>query len=119
MMRSMGADEGHARAVMDAADIRKDGVISFEEFCAAVGPIYEHSELALRRAFDLFDRDGNGSIDRQELANVMTRLRLLPGDAGPEAIEEIFALADINKDGQISFAEFVRLFSPEPSRALR
>ena len=79
-----------------------------------VGPIYEHSELALRRAFDVFDRDRNGSIEEEELKVMMTKLGLLPkGDAG--ALRKMFVLADSNKDGKITFDEFVKIFKAEPS----
>ena len=143
VMRALGADESHAKMVMAAADRGHDGAISFEEFASAVGPIYEQcphsasnhglvpllfspltsarssprvdsSELALRRAFDVFDRDGNGAIDRHELQTMMAKLRLLPTD-DPAALDRMFVLADVNKDGRITFDEFVRLFQAEPS----
>ena len=74
----------------------------------------DSSELALRRAFDVFDRDGNGAIDRHELQTMMAKLRLLPTD-DPAALDRMFVLADVNKDGRITFDEFVRLFQAEPS----
>lgn len=75
VMRSLGAAEGQAELVLKAADVLHTGSINFEEFCAAVGPIYSHSERALRRAFDVFDQDGNGTIDRDELRVMMTKLK--------------------------------------------
>ena len=39
-----------------------------------VRPLYAASGAALRRVFDLFDADGNGTIDRSEL-QVMLRIR--------------------------------------------
>ena len=45
-----------------------------------MGPIYTSSTAALRRAFDIFDADGNGSIDRDEFSSIMHRLHLLPRD---------------------------------------
>lgn len=71
-MAKLGAPEGEAERTMQAADTMKNGVITFDEFCAAVGPVYEHSHVALRRAFHVFDADRNGFIDRNERAHHTT-----------------------------------------------
>lgn len=70
-MRSLGADESQASVVMESADIHRTGFLSFDEFCTAVGPIYMHSEVALRRAFNVFDRDSSGTIDKDEASVAM------------------------------------------------
>lgn len=67
-MKALGAADGEAERVMQAADTMRNGVITFDEFCAAVGPVYEHSHVALRKAFNVFDSDSNGYIDRPERA---------------------------------------------------
>ena len=41
--------------------------VDFGEFCAAIGPLYTNPQQTLREAFNMFDADGNGSIDRDEL----------------------------------------------------
>ena len=114
VMKSLGAAEGQAERVMQAADVTHTGNINFDEFCAAVGPIYAHSELALKRAFDVFDQDGNGTIDRHELKQMMTKLKVVPHDVPDKVIEQLFGVADINNDGKISFDEFVNLFKNDP-----
>jgi Ca2+-binding EF-hand superfamily protein len=43
---------------------------------------------------------------------MMTRLKLVPPDADRSVIDKLFVLADTDKDGKISFKEFVRLFRP-------
>lgn len=118
VMRSLGAHEEQAKQIMQAADVQEsDGALSFDEFCAVVGPIYEHSHQALRRAFDLFDQDGNGTIDRAELRTIMTKLHLVPPSAaGAATVDRMFELADVNGDQKISFDEFVRLFRQAPSK---
>ena len=73
-MKRLGAPEGEAEKTMQSADTLKNGVITFDEFCAAVGPVYEHSHVALRRAFNVFDSDHNGTIDRAELRTMLTKL---------------------------------------------
>ena len=110
LMKSLGAAESEAERTLMAADTSHDGVITFDEFCAAVGPVYESSTKALRRAFDIFDEDRNGSIDRKELRHVLTRLHLLPADASPAVFEQLWNMADTDHDERITFDEFVALF---------
>jgi Ca2+-binding EF-hand superfamily protein len=114
VMRSLGAPEGQAELVFKAADVLNTGNITFDEFCAAVGPIYGHSEMALKRAFNVFDQDGNGTIDQQELRVMMTKLRVVPADVTPETIQQLFNLADTDGNGKITFEEFVSLFKSDP-----
>ena len=87
---------------MKSSDTLKNGVITFDEFCAAVGPVYEHSHVALRRAFNVFDADRNGSIDREELRTMLIKLKLLPTDHDVATFESMWKLADTNSDGNIS-----------------
>ena len=78
-----------------------------------MGPIYTSSTAALRRAFDIFDADGNGSIDRDEFSSIMHRLHLLPRDdeaAAEKALAQMFDVADIDHDGTVSFDEFCAMF---------
>ena len=116
LFRSLGADEAQADAALRGADLQGDGVISFAEFCAAVGPLYEHSETALRRAFGVFDADGSGYIERPELRSMCLKLRLAAEPAVDAQVERMFAAADQDGDGRISLDEFVRLFSADEAR---
>ena len=53
----------------------------------------------------MFDMDGNGTIDRDELRNVMKQL----GEKlSEEDIEEMIQEADKNGDGLIDYDEFVK-----------
>ena len=97
-------------AVLEQADTGRDGYVTFAEFCAVVGPICEHSTLALRRAFRVFDADGSGTIDRSELKTMMTKLHLVDDAADHAALDQLFNYADVDKSGAITFEEFVGLF---------
>ena len=44
---------------------------------------------------------------------MLMKLKLLPVGADPKVVDRMFALADVNSDGQISFDEFKRIFNPE------
>ena len=68
-MASLGHGD-EAIAVFKEVHGSAKGAITFDEFCSAMGPIYTSSTAALRRAFDIFDADGNGSIDRDEFSSV-------------------------------------------------
>ena len=67
-MASLGHGE-EALAVFKEVHGSVKGAITFDEFCSAMGPISTSSTAALRRAFDIFDADGNGSIDRDEFSS--------------------------------------------------
>mmetsp|Transcript_12066 Transcript_12066/g.13386 ORF Transcript_12066/g.13386 Transcript_12066/m.13386 type:complete len:161 (+) Transcript_12066:55-537(+) len=54
-------------------------------------------------AFDKFDRDNNGSIDFDELDDLLTYLEI---DATKEERSALFAYLDLNGDGNISLEEF-------------
>merc|ERR1719309_307490 len=60
--------------------------------------------------FKRVDTNGDGAISRQELKNGM---RL-----GDEELSVVFALGDIDQDGEISMGEFIRLMSPSAATAL-
>ena len=74
------------------------------QFTVLVRPLYDESGAALRRAFDLFDADGSGFIDRSELSVMLRRLGF--GWQGAH----VFAAADADGDGKVNFHEFVELF---------
>ncbi|KAL1934104.1 hypothetical protein VTP01DRAFT_6286 [Rhizomucor pusillus] len=68
-----------------------------------------HEEDDLRECFKAFDKNGDGFISEQELAEVMCRL----GEKlSPEEIKDMMHEADVNKDGQIDFTEFKKLIPP-------
>lgn len=62
----------------------------------------------LTEAFELFDRDGDGAIGPEELANV---LALLGQDAKEEELAALLDAADRDKNGVIDKQEFVDLMA--------
>eukprot|EP00746_Dinoflagellata_sp_MGD_P000664 gnl/MRDRNA2_/MRDRNA2_101188_c0_seq1.p1 gnl/MRDRNA2_/MRDRNA2_101188_c0~~gnl/MRDRNA2_/MRDRNA2_101188_c0_seq1.p1 ORF type:complete len:617 (+),score=134.07 gnl/MRDRNA2_/MRDRNA2_101188_c0_seq1:78-1928(+) len=77
----------------------------------------EQSEAATKKKkiieiFKKYDANGDGQIDRQELLNILSKCIASVGSTtGTSLCEEqcdlILDAADANKDGKISFAEFV------------
>ncbi|KAK4457974.1 hypothetical protein QBC42DRAFT_211435 [Cladorrhinum samala] len=61
-----------------------------------------------REVFEIFDKDGTGDITAAELGQVMKELGLNPS---AEELQDIVNEADLNKDGVISFEEFLSLMS--------
>lgn len=104
VVRSLGAKPSDAARILAEADTDGDGCISFEEFTSLVRPIYDQSGVALRQAFELFDEDGSGYIERAELSLMLRKLGF--GWQGGH----VFASADSDGDDRVSFEEFVALF---------
>jgi len=57
-----------------------------------------------QEAFRLFDKDGNGKIDKFELAEVM---KALGSPATPQDIEDMINEVDLDRNGTIEFNEFM------------
>jgi calcium-dependent protein kinase len=90
-----GIDE----ALLRRLDTDKSGCIDYSEFLAASLSMRTNWQKdQLWAAFRIFDKDGNGTIDSSELAQVV-------GKTAP-AIGKLMKEADTNKDGVIDFEEF-------------
>ncbi|XP_031567110.1 calmodulin-A-like [Actinia tenebrosa] len=82
--------------------------INFDEFVDMMSYLEEGSEKdyeeTLRKAFKKFDRDGSGYISPEELRYVVcnTGEKFSQSEA-----EELIDMFDVNKDGQLSWEEFV------------
>mmetsp|Transcript_4483 Transcript_4483/g.12680 ORF Transcript_4483/g.12680 Transcript_4483/m.12680 type:complete len:153 (-) Transcript_4483:127-585(-) len=77
---------------------------------------YTEDQIAeFKEAFSLFDKDGDGTIDADELGTVMRSLGHQPTD---EDIEDMIREADTDGNGTIDFEEFVGMM-PAANRAER
>ncbi|XP_062098299.1 calcium-dependent protein kinase 29-like [Humulus lupulus] len=98
--------EAEIQQLMEAADVDRNGTVDYEEFITAT--MHRHRlerDGNLYKAFQFFDKDGNGYVTREELRQAMTQY-----DMGDEAtIDEILDDVDTNKDGKITFEEFVAM----------
>ena len=89
--------------IFEVADRNKNGSIEFAEFIR--GSMKNSSLLSIsnvEKAFKLLDKDNNQNLSIEEL-------QYLLGDTADKAIRQLIQEADQNKDGQISFEEFLRL----------
>eukprot|EP00930_Biecheleria_cincta_P099073 TRINITY_DN90728_c0_g1_i1.p1 TRINITY_DN90728_c0_g1~~TRINITY_DN90728_c0_g1_i1.p1 ORF type:complete len:576 (-),score=100.66 TRINITY_DN90728_c0_g1_i1:540-2267(-) len=92
-------------------DVNLDGFISYTEFIAAAMDqrLHENEDLCLR-AFKILDLGGTGSINRRDLEKVFN-------DASPTRAKKVFEDVDSNKDGSISFKEFLTAMRHDSVRA--
>ena len=89
--------------MFNAADTDGSGSIDYSEWIAAT--INKKKVLTnekLEYAFNLFDRNGNGSIDTEEVKTILGVGKNISEDIWNGLIEQV----DINGDGVIQFNEF-------------
>ena len=68
----------------------------------------EQNFMLLHQTFCLFDRDGGGEIDTDELEDVLRSMGMKPTD---HQMEEIINELDENRDGTIEFSEFLKVMA--------
>ncbi|KAG7477641.1 hypothetical protein MATL_G00071860 [Megalops atlanticus] len=82
------------------------------EYVAALSLVLKGSvQKKLRWYFKLYDVDGNGCIDRDELLTIIKSIRAINGTKQEMSAEDftnmVFDKIDINGDGGLSLEEFV------------
>ncbi|KAJ8309338.1 hypothetical protein KUTeg_014212 [Tegillarca granosa] len=91
-------------------NISGSGEIEFDEFLSMMAKKMGDmdTETELKEAFDVFDKDRSGTLDFDELKNVMASIgqNLTDGE-----IEAMIRVADKKGDGQINFDEFREAFN--------
>lgn len=91
--------------IFESIDVNKQGYIQYTEFIAATIEAHGHiAEDKIAEAFDRIDSDDSGFISRQNLRDFLGK------EYSPELVEKIISDADENKDGKISYSEFLALF---------
>jgi len=102
MHDALGVSDEECKRIFDGIDMVNDHEIERSEFLTAVrGVRLVHSEKAIRRAFDLCDRDQDGTISPAELISVLG-----PCFCG-EPATRIFSEWDSSGKKAISFDQFV------------
>ena len=67
---------------------------------------HDDVEGELRAAFKIFDVDGSGMI---EIEDIKYALKLMGEPITDDEIKEILEIGDCDKDGSISYEEFMKL----------
>ena len=96
-------------ASLKQADTDRSGTIDYTEFIAATmdSQIYMKEEY-LKAAFQMFDKDGSGKIDNNELFQVLQGEELMPL-ATKESIQRALDEVDANGDGELDYEEFKQM----------
>lgn len=102
--------------IMDGIDSDGSGVIDYTEFLAATldKKVYMAEDVCWQ-AFRIFDLNGDGKIDKAEIAHVLN-----DGDvknAACKDMAEIMQEIDKNGDGEIDFEEFMTMMRGAPGSA--
>lgn len=96
----------------NSIDVEKSGRIDFRDFVCAFSILKgESTEDKLRLAFNAYDFDHNGFIDKNEMAQLVrisgsSKGFKLSDQEVINAVEKIFQTVDQNGDGNLSYTEF-------------
>ncbi|KAK1697547.1 hypothetical protein QYE76_014244 [Lolium multiflorum] len=99
--------ESEVQMLIEAVDTNGRGALDYGEFLAVSLHLQRMAnDEHLRRAFLFFDKDGDGFIEPGELQEA-----LVEDGAGDitEVVKDILQEVDTDKDGKISFEEFVAM----------
>ncbi|KAJ6551371.1 calmodulin-like protein 12-like protein [Mycena capillaripes] len=110
IMRSLGQNptEAELRDMINEIDSDANCVIDFPEFLTMMARKMRDtdSEEEIKKAFKVFDKDGNGYISAAELRQVMRNLGEKLSD---NEVDEMIREADVDGDGQINYEEFAKI----------
>jgi len=97
--------EAEIQDMVNEVDSDATGVLQFPHFLQLMARKFSenNAEDEIREAFKVFDGDGNGFINRQELRVVMMNLG---EQLSEDEIECLIDDVDIDGDGQINYEEF-------------
>jgi len=112
LLRYVGENpsEAEVQDLMNEVDSSATGCFQLPNFLEMMARKFDEisAEDEIREAFKVFDSDGNGFINRQELRYVMMNLG---ENMGEEEIEYLIDEIDIDGDGQINYEEFYTMMT--------
>ncbi|KAK5873587.1 hypothetical protein PBY51_018617 [Eleginops maclovinus] len=105
----------YIETIFHSFDTNHDNALDFIEYVAALHLILRGNiEDRLKWSFKLYDKDGNGKLDRHEvkrIIKILYKIKIQTTDISSmtpsEICDRIFELVDQNADGQISLSEFM------------
>ncbi|KAK3162375.1 hypothetical protein QOZ80_1BG0088810 [Eleusine coracana subsp. coracana] len=99
--------ESEVQMLIEAVDTNGRGALDYGEFLAVSLHLQRMAnDEHLRRAFLFFDKDGNGFIEPEELREALMDEG---GTDSMEVVNDILHEVDTDKDGKISYDEFVAM----------
>ncbi|KAM9860899.1 guanylyl cyclase-activating protein 2-like [Aulostomus maculatus] len=120
-----GEVSDYAENMFRAFDRNGDNTIDFLEFVAALNLVFRGDlEHKLRWSFKVYDKDGNGYVDRSELKSIIHSIHCIKkgtkGDMGDsqftvnEVVDRILLAVDSDGDGHINMQEFIQGAQQDP-----
>ena len=84
-------------------DFSASGTVDFQEFLSLIVPTKSETNRndELMRAFEAFDKDGNGYISKEELRE---GLQILGEKVTEEELRELLNIVDSDNDGEIRYS---------------
>merc|ERR1712129_295764 len=113
ILRHIGQNptEAEVQEMVEEADKDGTGTLDIIEFLQMMREKVkeQNKEDEIKEAFTVFDVDGNGYIDRRELALMM---RFIGEPVSQEEIDDILDEADKDQNGLIDYTEFADMMAP-------
>ncbi|KAK1311737.1 Calcium-dependent protein kinase 13 [Acorus calamus] len=101
--------EVEVQTLIEAVDANAKGTLDYGEFVAVSLHLKRMAnDEHLRRAFSYFDKDDNGFIEPQELRDALVEDGVADS---ADVANDIFQEVDTDKDGRISYDEFVAMMT--------
>ena len=101
------ASDEEIKEIIKKMDLEDKKEINYDEFLTIINQrekdIDEEEEVL--KAFKVFDKEGNGLININELKDIMLSMG---NNWSENEINEMFAEADIDMDGYLNYEDFVR-----------
>ena len=95
------------KEIMTEIDLEGKGEINYEEFISILNRREKDvdNEEELLKAFKVFDKEGNGLININELKHIMLTVG---NNLSESEINDMLTEADTDMDGYINYEEFIR-----------
>ena len=105
-----GSNDDDVNQFLTKLDVDENGVISKDEFMAAVNEIYSFPQSTVDevvQAFQIFDINGSGKITVDEMKTILLKFT---NEFTERDVASIFELIDVDQDGKVSYAEFAEIW---------
>ncbi|KAI5099053.1 guanylate cyclase activator 1C [Silurus meridionalis] len=121
MLQMQGMTEeasGYVDQVFYTFDMDGDGYIDFVEYIAAVSLLLKGEiNQKLKWYFKLFDQDGNGKIDKDEMETIFKAIQDITriyDDPPEDIVALIYERIDVNNEGELTLEEFITGAKDQP-----
>ncbi|XP_020231248.1 calcineurin B-like protein 1 [Cajanus cajan] len=111
-----------ANRIFDLFDVKKKGVIDFDDFVRSLNVFHPNASLEDKIAFSfrVYDLHNTGFIERPEVKQMLIALLFesemkLADEVIETILDKTFSEADLNQDGRIDIDEWKNFVSKNPS----